>query len=123
MAWSVDARIPLVTVADEAALAEALAAGPPTAVLSDALLPARPAGAVALERFDPAGAPHALACTCCGGRGAASQALDRLFQSRVRATSPWFARVVALAASAEGRAELAAALREDPLTAARFRPA
>ncbi|MDO9707617.1 hypothetical protein [Paracraurococcus lichenis] len=122
MAWSLDARIPLVVTATEADLAAALAAGPKAAVLAEAPPPALPDSAVALASFDIA-LPHAAACTCCGGRSPAAAALDRLFQARVRSQCPWFDRVVALAETVAAQAEIAAALREDAVTAARFRPA
>ncbi|RYI91003.1 MAG: hypothetical protein EON47_21365 [Acetobacteraceae bacterium] len=120
MAWTVDARIPLLVVADAAGLAAALAGGS-AAVLAEA--PALPVpGAMALESFD-ADMPHAIACTCCNGRSPAAAALDRLFQARVRGRCGWFTRVVALAGSEVARAQIAATLEGDALTAARFRPA
>ena len=97
MAWSIDARIPLVTVADEPALNAALAGGPPAAVLAEAPPPPLPAGAVALVSFDLSGPIHAIGCACCAGRSSAAVALDRLFQARVRGGCAWFDRVVALA--------------------------
>jgi hypothetical protein len=123
MAWSLDARIPLVTVADEAGLAVALAAGRPAAVLAEAPPPAMPAGAVALVSFDLSGPTHAAGCACCAGRSPAAAALDRLFQARVRNQCGWFERVVALAETEAARAEITQALREDAVTAARFRAA
>ena len=120
MAWSLDARIPLLVTESEAALAAALASGPKAAVLAEAPPPPLPAGAVALAGFD-AFMPHAVACTCCGGRSAVAAALDRLFQARVRGQCPWFDRVVALAETPEARAMVEAALRDDAVTAARFR--
>jgi hypothetical protein len=120
MAWTLDARIPLIVVEDPAVLAAVLAAGPAAAVLGTAR--AVPPGAVAAESFDPA-APHAPACACCQGRPAAAVALDRLFQARVRGQSPWFDRVVALAETAASRTAVAAALEQDAVTAARFRRA
>jgi hypothetical protein len=123
MAWTLDARLPVVIVAEEPALAAALAAGPVAAVLAEAPPPASmPAGAVALASFDPA-MPHAAGCGCCGGRPAAAAALDRLFQARVRGACPWFERVVALAETPEAREAVASALRDDAVTAARFRGA
>jgi len=121
MPWTLDARIPIVTVPDAAALAAALAQGRPAAVLATGRAGETPAGAVALASFDLAGPTHAPACTCCAGRGPAAAALDRLFQARVRNACPWFERVVALADSPEARAEIAAALAGDAVTMARFR--
>ncbi|MFC7543192.1 hypothetical protein ACFQU2_32170 [Siccirubricoccus deserti] len=85
MAWTLDARIPLILVEDPAALAAALAAGPPAAVLG--VLPSGQARAVVAEGFDPS-TPHAPACACCQGRPSAAVALDRLFQARVRGQCP-----------------------------------
>ncbi|GGC34174.1 hypothetical protein GCM10011504_10640 [Siccirubricoccus deserti] len=118
MAWTLDARIPLILVEDPAALAAALAAGPPAAVLG--VLPSGQARAVVAEGFDPS-TPHAPACACCQGRPSAAVALDRLFQARVRGQCPWFERVVALADTAASRAAVATALDQDAVTAARFR--
>jgi hypothetical protein len=80
------------------------------------------AGAAALASFDPFLA-HGAACGCCGGRPPAAVALDRLFQARVRGACAWFERVVALADTEEVRDAVAAALRDDAVTAARFRAA
>ena len=118
MAWTVDARIPLLVVADAAGLAAALAGGE-VAVLAEA--PAPPVdGAMAVESFE-ADMPHAVACTCCNGRSPAAAALDRLFQARVRGRCGWFTRVVALAGSEPARVQVAEALAGDALTVARFR--
>ena len=121
MPWTVDARIPLVILADPAALPAVLAAGGPAAVLTDAPALDRPKGGVAAESFVPAMAAHPAACACCAGRSPAAAALDRLFQARVRGAVPWFERVVALAGTEAGRAEIAAALSGDAVTVARFR--
>ena len=123
MAWSIDARIPLVTVSGSAALAAALGGGKPAAVLAEAPPPPLPEGAVALAGFDLSGPAHAPACSCCGGRGPAALALDRLFQARVRGNCPWFERVVALVEAEAARRELDQALAADPVTASRFRAA
>ena len=121
MAWSLDARIPLTLLPGAGALAAALAAGGPAALLAEGPPPPG-GGALVTECYEPSPA-HAAACACCAGRSAAAQALDRLFQARVRGRSGWFDRVLALPATEEGRAELLRALREDKLTAARFRAA
>jgi hypothetical protein len=121
MSWSLDVRIPLTVVTDETALLRALSAGKPAAVLAEAPPPALPPGAVALVSFDLSGPTHAAGCACCAGRSSAAAALDRLFQARVRGQCGWFDRVVALAETEAARAEVAAALREDAVTAARFR--
>ena len=122
VAWTLDARIPLLVTEDAAALAAALAEGPKAAVLAAAPAPALPAGAVTMGSFDAAQS-HAMACSCCGGRAPAAAALDRLFQARVRGQCPWFDRVVALAETDTARSAIAAALVEDAVTAARFRAA
>jgi hypothetical protein len=123
MTWSLDARIPVILVPDPAALTAALAAGRPAALLAEAPPPPLPTGAVALASFDPFLSPHAAACACCGGRPPAAEALDRLFQARVRGRCGWFDRVLALAETEAAQAQVAAALREDAVTAARFRAA
>ena len=122
MAWSLDARIPIVIAADPASLASALASGPAAAVLAEAPPPALPAPAVALASFDTILA-HSTGCGCCGGRPPAAAALDRLFQARVRGACPWFERVVALVETPEAGEAVASALRDDAVTAARFRAA
>jgi hypothetical protein len=118
MAWSIDARIPVTLVADAAALPGALA-GRPAALLAEGV--PQDSGATVTESFAPE-PRHAAACACCAGRSAAALALDRLFQARVRGRAAWFDRVLVLAATETGRAELAQALAQDPLTIARFRP-
>ncbi|WP_149538000.1 hypothetical protein [Siccirubricoccus phaeus] len=117
MAWALDARIPVVTVAAPAALAEALAGG------RAALLAATPcpgSAAVAVEGF-AAAEPHSPGCACCQGRSPAAVALDRLFQARVRGRVGWFDHVVAWAPDEAAQAAVRAALALDPLTKARFR--
>jgi hypothetical protein len=121
MAWSLDARIPVILVPDPAALARLLAGGTAAALLAEAPPPPLPAGAVALASFDPHLPSHAAACACCGGRPLAAAALDRLFQARVRGQCGWFDRVLALAETVAAQAQVMAALREDAVTAARFR--
>jgi hypothetical protein len=121
MAWTLDARLPLVIVGDAAGLAAALAVGPEAAVLAEAPPPPLPEGATALASFDLSAPSHAGGCACCGGRPPAAAALDRLFQARVRGACPWFERVVALAETPAARDAVAAALAADAVTAARFR--
>lgn len=113
-----DPRIPVTLLPDQAALAAWLDAGGPAAVITDAAPP--PDGAVASEQIAPR-ALHRFGCGCCAGRSAAAVALDRLFQARARGRSPWFDRVGVLGREAT-QAEVAAALREDALSLARFRP-
>ena len=118
MAWFLDSRIPVSAVAGAASLAETLGAGPPAALVSPLPLPTLPAGAVAAEATEAA--PHPIACACCNGRArpALALALDRLFLARVRGTVPWFERVLVLG---EAGATLADTLRDDAVTAARYR--
>jgi hypothetical protein len=117
MTWSLDARIPVSLLPDAGALADALAAGKPAAVLGG---PEGKAYGVASERFAAGASPHAVACTCCQGRGEAAQALDRLFQARVRGTVPWFDRVLVLDEGCVGD-DIKQALVADALTSARYR--
>jgi hypothetical protein len=115
MAWSLDMRIPL-TFCTAANLVDGVA----TALLVEAPPGPLPVGAVAQVSFQP-GPAHTPACSCCGGRSDAAAALDRLFQVRVRAQCGWFDRVLVIVETAEATADVAAALREDAVTAARFR--
>jgi hypothetical protein len=115
MAWSLDVRISL-----SFGTAASLAKGGATALLVEAPPEPLPPGAVAQASF-ASGPAHAPACGCCGGRSAAAAALDRLFQARVRGQCGWFDRVLAIVETPEAAAEIAAALREDAVTAARFR--
>ena len=91
MAWSIDARIP-VLFATEPAEGDV--------VLRPDTMPRHPVG-----------------CTCCVPRSADAAALDRLFLDRVRGAIPWFTRVV-VATEAPGLRE---ALQNDPVLVARFR--
>lgn len=113
MTWSLDARIPVSLLPDADTLATALTAGKPAAVLGAE-------GGVASARFAADGAPHVAACACCQGRGEAAQALDRLFQARVRGTVPWFDRVLVLDEGRVGE-EVRQALASDAMASARYR--
>lgn len=114
-----DARIPVTFLPDAAALGAWLAAGGPAALLTDGA--EVPPGLAASQRFTPQSA-HRIGCACCAGRTAAAIALDRLFQGRARDPRRWFERVAVLAATPVARREAAAALEDDVLTLARFRP-
>ena len=116
-----DGRIPVLLVADEAAMAASLADRPGAAILAEAAPPALPPGAVAMAGLGPATAAHPAACACCAGRPPFALALDHLFLARVKGRTPWFDRVVALLPGAAARDALAAALREDAVTAGRYR--
>jgi len=125
MAPFLDSRTPVFALPDAASLRRALDAGGPAAVLLARGAGEEPAlsGAVARDRFDPGA--HAPGCDCCGigGRPPAAEALDRLFQARVRGRAPWFDRVLALTGDAAARDGLRAALDGDAPTRARFRAA
>jgi hypothetical protein len=114
MAWTLDARIPVEFLADDA-----LPPGKPAALVSEAPPPPLPAGAVAGVSFEGGVTAHPAACACCQGRSPAAQALDRLFQARTRGACPWFDRVAVTPEAAEA---VRAALAEDAVAAARFRP-
>ena len=111
MAW-IDARVPVRfgavgdAVAGDALLLEGDAVAPPE---------------FAAARFVAASAEHAPGCACCVARSAAAVALNKLFQARARGTVPFFRRVLAVTASAEGEMEVWAAVRGDPLVSGRFR--
>ena len=120
MSWSLDARIPVSFLASSPALAEALAAGKPAALVTAAPTGPLPNGAVSAVSFEARVTSHLAACACCQGRSPAAQALDRLFQARARGQSGWFDRVLVLAGDGAGEA-VRNALREDALAAARFR--
>lgn len=113
-----DARIPVRLVAPER-LIDAWLADPEAAVVAEAGV-AVPPGALA-ETF--AAPPHSAGCTCCFARSVAAAAFDRLFLARVRGTVAFFPRALASAATGEGQAAIAAALRDDPVVPMRFRPA
>lgn len=115
MHWSLDTRIPL-TFCTIVSLGD----GAATALLVEAPPAPLPVGVVAQVSFSP-GPAHSPACGCCGGRSDAAAALDRLFEARARALCGWFDRVLVIAETPEAAAEVAAALREDAVTAARFR--
>jgi hypothetical protein len=121
MALFADGRIPVATVDSEAALAVFLALRPGAAILAESPPGPLPEGAVAQARFDPRVPAHAIACHCCSGRTPMAQALDRLFLARVKGRTPWFRQVVALLPAAEARDALAATLRDDAVTAGRYR--
>lgn len=108
MAWTLDARIPV-------SFGTWPEAGPPAAWVGHGPAPHGAVTAVA-----PSGTAHLAGCTCCAGRTPAAEALDRLFQARIRGACPWFDRIVVEPGAGPA---VAVALREDPLARARFRPA
>lgn len=62
---------------------------------------------------------HDAGCACCVTRTPAAQALGRLFMQRARGEVAFFRRVLVEGNAAE--AAVRAALRSDPVAAARFR--
>jgi hypothetical protein len=107
-------------------LAAAMSAAAPFALLEPEAVDLVPrqgnaGGQAACARFAPGGSNHATACACCAGRTPVAVALDGLFQARIRGGCDWFDRVLALVPDEAARQEVAAALRDDPLTVARFR--
>jgi len=85
-------------------------------------LPDPPARAV--WRFTPerASLGHVPGCACCAPRGAAAEALRRLFLARARGEVAFFSSVSVFAAPAT-EALIRDLLRDDPMVAAWFRPA
>jgi hypothetical protein len=124
MAWTLDARVPVVFPDSahgpgaEGGFARGGAA--PVALVSLAPPPPLPGWAVAAVSFAAGATAHPSGCACCAGRSPAAQALDRLFQARARGACAWFDRVVV---SPEAADEVRAALAADALSAARFRAA
>jgi len=114
MAVFLDARIPL-------RFADAVPAEPDAAWLIQGDAPV-PAGGVVARFALPDRAPgHAADCACCAPRGPVADALSRLFLARVRGEVAFFRQVIAVPADAAGREAIAAALRDDPLLAGRYR--
>ena len=113
----VDARIPVLfgnaglAGAEDALLIEASAALPAnTAMLTERLSPAQAAETA-----------HAAGCDCCAPRGAVGRLLAGLFLARARGEVGFFRRVVVATEDAQTRAEVAAALAQDPLASSCFR--
>jgi hypothetical protein len=106
-----DARIPVHFRADTLC-------APETALLLEGDRPA-PDGAV-VARFTPGLGRHGPGCACRVARGAAGEALGRLFLARARGEVAFF-RSVAVVCGAAAQAEVRAALATDPVVSARFR--
>lgn len=116
-----DARIRVRLVSRED-LAEALRAAPDAVLLAEegCALPVGRAG----EHFAPVQAgSHPAACACCGARGAAAIALDRLFLARAKGALPLFGAVLALTRSEAGAEAVREALARDPVVPMRYRAA
>jgi hypothetical protein len=87
-------------------------------VVFGASLDAREGDAVLADGLE--GAPgHDAGCACCMTRTPAAQALSRLFMRRARGEVAFFRRVLVDGHAAE--VSVRAALRSDPVVAARFR--
>ena len=105
MAPFLDARIPLV-------FAQAAEAGPADVVLIEGQGQAAPG----CDWFEPhAATSHPTGCACCLPRNGAGMALARLILARGRGTGVFFTRVIAVVATPEGRADVLAALDQDPI--------
>jgi hypothetical protein len=107
----IDARIPVV-------FADLSVAGGDDAMLLEA--DAMPEGRVGIS-FQPGPGVLAAGCACCTPRGPLAQALGEMFMARAKGSVPFFRRVVAVAATEDGRATMLSALIEDPVCVARFR--
>jgi hypothetical protein len=96
---------------------------------------AEPGEALLIEGQVPTGGPavarfvvpariggHPAGCNCCAPRGPVATALGALFLARARGELPWFRSMVAVTQSAAGAAAVRAAMEEDVVTRARFRP-
>lgn len=96
--------------------------GPGDAVLVEEGF-APPAGVEVVVRFRVEGEKknpvHGVGCVCCTPRGAAVEALRRLFLIRARGSGTAFGRVVVVG-SANGEAAVKAAVAGDPVAKARF---
>ena len=112
MSLFLDARVPVLLDGDPAE---------GDAVLAEAGC-ALPHGTAPAAWFEPQPDLHRPGCACCAGRSPAAMALAGLFAARARGGVPFFRRVVAVAATEAGRAELRTAL-DDPLVAGRYRAA
>jgi hypothetical protein len=111
MIFSLDARVPVVIAALDAA-------GSDDAVLLEGDI--RPPPGMASASFHPRQSQTAP-CACCAIRGAAGRALAELLQARARGRVKFFRRVVAVAATEAGRAEIVDALTNDPVASSCFR--
>jgi hypothetical protein len=105
-----DARVPVVFAAAELAGAE-------DALLLDAGQDAGGAAGVVM-RLPRAAIGHRIGCACCVPRGAAAEALGRLFLARARGEVGFFRRVVVCVADA---ASVREAVLGDRLVAGRYR--
>ena len=126
MVLLVDARLPVEIRPPHpgatAGAAAALDADAETALLIEGEAAPLPGRAVAHFRPGTEGL-HDAGCACCRPRAGVAMALSHLLIARARGEVPFFRRVLALPATAAGEAAIRAALRGDPLLAARYRPA
>lgn len=94
-------------------------AGPQVALLIEGDAPAPPG--ITCARFALRPSFHPGGCTCCAPRGAAAEALTRLFLAGVRGWTGLFRSVVAVTASENGRQAVRSALAADAVSSGRFR--
>jgi len=66
---------------------------------------------------------HVAGCTCCAGRSQAGRVLGSLVHARARNEVPFFTRVLVVASTQAGRADVANALLTDPIASTCFRNA
>ncbi|AHJ61902.1 Hypothetical protein GbCGDNIH3_0153 [Granulibacter bethesdensis] len=120
MAWFLDARIPvdIRTAVMQAPVADGIA------VLMEAGIAAdhRSAGTRIFQPAAPQDRRHGTDCACCTLRSPLAEALSVLFLDRVRGQAA-FNSVVVIVSSPEAAEQAIETLRNDPLLAARFRPA
>jgi hypothetical protein len=107
MSFRLDARVPVVFGSPDMA-------GPDDVLLFE--------GGEGLASFE-VDQGHAPGCACCTPRRAAGRALAALLQSRARGQVAFFRRVIVVTTSDAGRADIVAALRDDPVASACFRQA
>jgi len=105
MSFRLDARVPVVFGSPDMA-------GPDDVLLFE--------GGEGLASFE-VDQGHAPGCACCTARRAGGRALAALVQARARGQVAFFRRVVVVVVSAAGRADITAALRDDPVASCCFR--
>jgi len=111
MPWSVDARVPVLIGRLEDA------EGDDALLIEGSQRVQRPA----VAHFEVAERQHAPGCACCAPLSPVAFALRALFQARAKGDVPFFRRVVAVTRTEEGDVAVWSAIRNDPLTAGRFR--
>jgi hypothetical protein len=105
MSFSIDARIPVIFGAPQEA-------GPQDALLVEG----EGAPTRGRDYFQPdSQTGHPPGCACCPPRNSAGIALARLMLARGRGTGLFFNRVIAVAATGQGKASIETALNDDPI--------